>query len=75
VSVTKSQRAALLSRFSSRRNKMAMIAEYRRQGLQIQYEWMGEPYNSRLAFMFDGDGRWHVAKSYCDDIRPFLKEK
>lgn len=55
---------------SSRRNKIACAITW-----GIPWRWTGRPYESRLEFAKVGNREWEVAKSYDEDIRPFLKDK
>ena len=67
-------RAALLSRYTSRRNKIHLAIGWAHfHGLRIEYRWSGAPYRSRLQFQFEQDGAWFTAESYEDDIAPTLK--
>lgn len=65
-----SQRNALLSVAFYRRNKIACANTW-----GIPWRWTGRPYESRLEFAKVGNREWEVAKSYDEDIRPFLKDK
>ena len=61
----------LLGRETSRANKLALVAEYRRVGYRIQWKWCGEPRRSRLSFCFLVF--WTESKSYEDDVAPLLQ--
>jgi hypothetical protein len=74
MGLSKLRRAALAGATTSRRNKMALLAQYIADGEQVEWEWQGEPYNSRLMVRFD-DGPWLACKSYDEDIRPLLKDQ
>jgi hypothetical protein len=68
-----SRRHALLHDTNSRQNKLWLVACWRSVDCYIEYRWEGTPYRSRLAFQFEPHGIWLVARSYDDDVRPFLK--
>lgn len=70
-SVNREQRRALLGQETARRNKLALLATYLSEGLPVEWQWKGEPYESRLQVRFEG-GEWQTCKSYDEDIRPFL---
>jgi len=70
--VSKERRKALLGKETSRRNKMALLAQYYADGEQIKHQWSGKPYESRLMVSFDG-GDFYYCKSYDEDVRPFLE--
>lgn len=67
----KLRRRALLGDTTSRRNKIALLAQYVADGEPIKYMWAGVPYESRLLVSF-GDDNYLVCKSYDEDIRPKL---
>jgi hypothetical protein len=59
---------ALLSKYTSRCNKIALCA-----GWRVDWRWAGPRFNSRIEVLLDG--AWTSTKSYEDDIRPKLKLK
>ena len=65
---------ALLSKYTSRRNKLALLADS--CGVDVcDWKWQGERFESRLMFQFEKGGEWRFAKSYDEDIRPGLKDR
>lgn len=73
VSTKKTMREALLSKYSSRRNKLWLVGGYQSVGLYVEWKWQGEPFRSRLLFQFAPDEEFVRAKSYEEDIQPFLE--
>lgn len=71
--MNKLRRAALLGKGTSRRNKMALLAQYEADGEPVTWAWKGEPYESRLMVSIDG-GPMQECKSYDEDVKPLLKD-
>jgi hypothetical protein len=71
--MNKLRQSALLGSGTSRRNKMALLAQYVADGENVVFKWKGEAYESRLLISFGGD--FVECKSYDEDIKPFLKDK
>lgn len=70
------RRMALLGPQTSRRNKMALIAQYEADGEDFSWMWKDEarPYECRLLVQFNDGGPWRECQSYDEDIRPKLKD-
>lgn len=68
------RRMALLGPSTSRRNKVALIAQYEADGEAFSWMWKGEPYESRLLVQFGDGGPWRECQSYDEDVRPKLKD-
>lgn len=72
--ITESARKALLSKYSSRQNKLWLITGWRHfHNWYIDWKWAGEPFKSRMLFRFSPDEKWIVAKSFEDDLLPTYK--
>lgn len=71
--LSKTRRKALLGSETSRRNKLALYASYVAESERVEYKWVGQPYESRLAFRFEGQGDFLVAKSWDEDILSKMK--
>lgn len=67
-----SSQDALMSKHSSRRNKLWLVGSYLAEGRFVEWRWAGEPYKSRLCFRFTPDGTFRPSKSYEDDVYPLL---
>lgn len=72
---TISQRSmfVLLDRRTSRPNKLALAADHIGRGFFLEWRWQGEPMRSRLTFRFSPMDRFFEAKSYEEDVAPFLQ--
>ncbi len=68
----KERRRALLSEYSSRRNKIWMAIGWKHCGMYLDWRYQGAEDDSRMEFQFEPDGPWVQAKSYEDDIKPNL---
>jgi hypothetical protein len=66
-------RRSLVAGLVSRQNKLWIAAGWKGRGWFIEWRWAGEPMRSRLLFQFEPDDKWHEAKSYDEDVKPFLK--
>jgi hypothetical protein len=79
VTIPDSARKALLSKDSSRQNKLWLITGWQYfKPWYIDWKWAGAPYNSRILFRFEPDGEWIKAESFDEDVLPlykFSKEK
>ncbi len=71
--VNKLRRTALLSSQTSRRNKIALLAQYAAEGEPVTWAWKGEPYESRLMVSIDA-APMQECKSYDEDVKPLLKD-
>ncbi len=72
--MTKERMAAILGKDTSRRNKLALIADSLGCGDQVLYEWSGTPFNSRLLVAFVGSSQqWMECKSFDEDVLPKYK--
>ena len=65
---------ALVGSGTSRRNKMALLAQYVSEGEPVMWRWQGEPYESRLQVSICG-GPFVSCKSYDEDIKPLLLDR
>lgn len=70
--MTPDQIKSLTGKQTSRRNKMALLAQYVSEGLSITWKWQGAPYESRLLISVES-GCFVECKSYDEDVRPKLK--
>lgn len=66
-------RQALLGKQTSRHNKFWLVAEYKRQGLFVEWKWAGAAWKSRLLFRFGPEENFVPSKSYEEDVVPTLK--
>jgi hypothetical protein len=74
IPITNSAKAALLSEYTSRPNKLWLaIAWTHFKGYFIEWKWQGAEFRSRMMFKFSPDEPFVPAKSYEDDIVPTLK--
>lgn len=77
VKAGKDLRFALLSDTTSRRNKMALLAQCQLDNIDVEYCWKGTAYETRLLVLFDqtfcDTVQWQQCKSYDEDVRPLLK--
>lgn len=71
--ISAARRRALLSKETSRQNKLWLAASYRREGVFVEWQWRAEYMNSRLCFRFASDEAFVEAKSYDEDVVPTLK--
>lgn len=71
--MTREMRLALLGPTTSRRNKMALLAECRRQGDDFVWAWEGTPYRSRLLLALDG-GPLRPCLSFDEDVLPQMQD-
>jgi hypothetical protein len=72
MTLEESRQDALMSKHSSRRNKLWLVGWYVAEGRFVEWRWEGEPYRSRLCFRFAPDGNFRPSKSYEDDVYPHL---
>ena len=74
VQIPKGAREALLSKYSSRRNKMHLFIGWTHfRNYYIDLKWEGEEFESRMLFRFSPDGPWVQAKSFDEDMLPTFK--
>lgn len=74
VPIPDSARRALLSKYSSRRNKMHLVIGWKYfHNWYIDLKWEGEEFESRMLFRFSPDGPWVQAKSFDEDMLPTFK--
>ena len=67
-------RKALLSEYSSKQNKLWLIAGWQYfKPWYFDWKWAGEPIKSRMLFRFSPDGPWIQAKSFEEDLLPTYK--
>jgi hypothetical protein len=72
--VTAEARQALLSKWTSRQNKLWLATTYKYfDGWFVEWKWQGEHMHSRLCFRFGPDEPFVVAKSYEEDVVPTFK--
>jgi hypothetical protein len=72
--ITPAAKKALLSESTSRQNKLWLITGWIHfRKWYIEWKWAGEPYNSRMLFMFEPNGIWIEAKSFDEDMLPKYK--
>ena len=71
MSTDAERRKALMSQDTSRMNKLWLAQGWKHDGMLVEWKWQGAEHKSRLLFSFDG-GPFLKAKSYDDDVRPFL---
>lgn len=64
---------ALLDKYSSRQNKLWMIADFISRGFIFEWMWAGDILKSRMLFKFETNKDFQAAKSYDEDIFPKLK--
>ena len=74
TTIPDSARRALLSKYSSRRNKMHLMIGWKHfHGWYIDLKWEGEPFESRMLFRFSPEGPWVQAKSFDEDLLPTFR--
>lgn len=74
IPLPQSHRTALLTRYTSRPNKLWLVTGWRSRGKwHLEYRWAGVPLRSRMLFQFEPNGPWYQAESYDEDIVPTLK--
>lgn len=71
--MTKEKRAALLGKETSRRNKMALLAQYKLEGERVEWQWAGVPYRSRLQVSIDGYP-YLTCSSFDEDVLPLMED-
>lgn len=64
---------ALLGSQTSRRNKMALLAQCVADHEDVQWCWKGSEYESRLLVLLPGADQWRQCRSYDEDVRPLLE--
>jgi hypothetical protein len=72
--IPKHFRQALITDTNSRINKIWIAIDLQHRGYFIKWKWSSTPFNSRLLFLLDTSGKYLEAKSYDDDVKPFLIE-
>jgi hypothetical protein len=69
-----SARKALLSKYTSKPNKLHLIAGWTHfNNWYIDWKWAGVPYKSRMMFRFNPDDKWIIAESFEEDLLPTYK--
>ncbi len=68
-------RHALIGTETSRRNKIAILAQCAADRDEVEWKWQGDPYNSRLMIKWGRSGIFECCRSYDEDVKPFLKDK
>lgn len=72
--ITTEARQVLLSKLTSRQNKLWLATSYRDcDGWFIEWQWQGAHMHSRLSFRFGPEEPFVMAKSYDEDVVPLLK--
>lgn len=69
--MTREMRRALLGKETSRRNKMALLAQCVLDGERVTHRWVSDPYNSRLQLCFNPGEfleRWLTCQSFDEDV-------
>lgn len=74
MEITPQAKRALLSKDTSRQNKLWLVAGWTHfHGWFIEYKWKGVLGNSRLLFRFSENENFTEAESFDEDVLPTFK--